>query len=84
LRKDQYKIGIDVQQTVYDGGTIHSQKAIARSQGDVGQAQNAVELYAVRKRVNELYFGLLLLHDKKQLNEDLQYLLAENERNDCG
>lgn len=80
LRKDQYKIGIDVQQTVYDGGTIHSQKAIARSQGDVGQAQNAVELYAVRKRVNELYFGLLLLHDKKQLNEDLQYLLAENER----
>ena len=35
LRKDQYKVGIDVSQVVYDGGAISSQKEIARRQGDV-------------------------------------------------
>ena len=33
LKKDQYRVGIDVQQTIYDGGVIGSQKRIAREQG---------------------------------------------------
>ncbi|MBL1488656.1 transporter, partial [Klebsiella pneumoniae] len=33
LTKDQYRMGIDVSQTIYDGGAISSQKAIARQQG---------------------------------------------------
>ena len=60
LKKDQYKIGLDIQQTVFDGGTIKSQKEIARQQGEVQMAQNEVNLYNVRKRVNEMYFALLL------------------------
>ena len=35
LKKDQYRVGIDLQQTIYDGGAISSQKAIAREQGKV-------------------------------------------------
>ncbi len=44
LSKDQYRVGIDVQQTVYDGGAIRSQKAIAREQGHVQMAQNEVNI----------------------------------------
>ena len=33
LRKDQYRVGIDVQQMVFDGGAISSQKNIARGAG---------------------------------------------------
>ena len=33
LTKDQYRVGIDVQQTIYDGGVIGSQKRIAREKG---------------------------------------------------
>ena len=80
LKKDQYRVGIDVQQTIYDGGTISSQKAIAREQGKVQAAQNEVNLYNVRKRVNEMYFSLLLLDDQIRLNSDLQELLLGNEK----
>ena len=79
LKKDQYRVGIEVQQTIYDGGVIGSQKRIAREQGKVQSAQNEVDIYHVRKRVNEMYFGLLLLDEQIKLNSDLQQLLAGNE-----
>lgn len=79
LKKDQYRVGIDVQQTVFDGGAIRSQKEVARRQGDVLTAQNDVSLYAVRQRVNELYFGLLLIDEQIKLNQDLQALFQSNE-----
>lgn len=80
LKKDQYKVGIDVQQTVFDGGKIKSQKEIARKQGDVQTAQNEVNMYQVRKRVNEMYFGLMLIDEQIKLNNDLQELLGANEK----
>ena len=80
LKKDQYRVGIDVSQTIYDGGAISSQKQIAREQGKVQTAQNEVNLYNVRKRVNEMYFALLLLDDQIRLNNDLQELLLGNEK----
>ena len=80
LKKDQYRVGIDINQTIYDGGVISSQKAIAREQGKVQSAQNEVNIYNVRKRVNEMYFALLLLDDKMRLNSDLQELLLGNEK----
>ncbi len=80
LKKDQYRVGIDVQQTVYDGGAISSQKSIAREQGNVQSAQTEVNLYTVRRRVNEMYFSLLMLEEQMQLNRDLQELLAGNEQ----
>ncbi|MBQ6745949.1 MAG: TolC family protein [Bacteroidaceae bacterium] len=80
LRKDQYRVGIDIQQTVFDGGIIRTQKAIAREQGKVQAAQNEVNMYNVRKRVNEMYFGLLLIDEQIKLNADLQELLTTNEK----
>ena len=80
LRKDQYRVGIDIQQTVFDGGAIRSQKEIARQQGSVQAAQNEVNLYNIRKRVNEMYFGLLLINEQMKLNGDLQELLEQNEK----
>ena len=80
LKKDQYRVGIDVSQTIYDGGAISSRKTIAREQGNVEAAQAEVSIYNVRKRVNEMYFALLLLDEQIKLNSDLQALLSGNER----
>ena len=80
LRKDQYKIGVDVNQIIYDGGAMSSQKAIAREQGSVQKAQNDVSMYQIHKRVNEMYFSLLMLNEQIKLNSDLQKLLESNER----
>ena len=57
-----------------------SQKDIAREQGNVQAAQTEVNLYQVRKRVNEMYFSLLLLNEQITLNKDLQALLEGNEK----
>ena len=80
LKKDQYKVGIDVQQTVYDGGNIKSQQEIARRQGELQSAQNKVNIYNVCRRVNEMYFSLLLVDERIKLNEDLQQVLEGNEK----
>ena len=80
LKKDQYRIGIDVQQTIYDGGSIRSQKDIARRQGELQSLQNEVNIYNVRKRVNEMYFSLLLIDEQIRFNEDLQKVLEGNEK----
>lgn len=80
LSKDQYRVGVDVQQMVYDGGVIKSKKEIAREQGNVQTAQNEVNMYNVRKRVNEMYFGLLLLDEQIKQNANLQNLLSANEK----
>ena len=80
LAKDQYRVGLDLQQTVFDGGAISAQKRVAREQGAVQQAQLDVDLYRVRQRVNEMYFGLLLLNDQIRLNLDLQEQLAASEK----
>lgn len=80
LRKDQYKIGVDVNQIIYDGGAMSSQKAIAREQGSVQKAQNDISMYQIRNRVNEMYFSLLMLNEQIKLNNDLQKLLEGNER----
>lgn len=80
LSKDQYRVGLDVQQTVFDGGTISAQRQVAREQGAVQQAQLDVNLYQVRQRVNEMYFALLLLDDQIRLNNDLQQQLAASEK----
>ena len=80
LTKDQYRVGVDVSQTIYDGGAISSQRQVARQQGEVQEAQTEVNLYNVRKRVNEMYFALLMLDEQILLNHDLKELLAGNER----
>ena len=80
LERDQYRVGIDVQQTVYDGGNIKSQKEIARRQGELQSRQNEVTMYNVRRRVNEMYFSFLLIDEQIQLNADLQTVLEGNEK----
>lgn len=80
LSKDQYKIGIDLQQAIYDGGAISSQRNIAQQEGKVQEAQTETNLYQVRRRVNEMYFSLLLLNEQIQLNEDVKTLLLSSEK----
>ena len=40
LGKGQYRLGIDVQQNIYDGGNMESRKEVARRQGELEATQN--------------------------------------------
>ena len=80
LSRDQYKVGIDVRQTLFDGGAIGSRREIARGEGAVQAAQTEVDLYKIGQRVHEMYFGLLLLDEQLRLNADANALLRSNEQ----
>lgn len=78
LKKDQYKVSLDLSQVIYDGGNIRAGKAVARAEGEADSRRTDVDMYALRDRVNNLFFGILLAEDKLRLNENLQTLLSDN------
>lgn len=69
ISKDQYKIQGEVTQALYDGGTSHNQKAITRANEKVQAQTLETNLYAVRERVNQLYFSILLMDEQLKQNE---------------
>ena len=60
LSQDQYKAELSLNQTIWDGGAIRSRRKTLRTQAEVEQRDLDVSLYALRDRVNQLYFGILL------------------------
>ena len=61
LTQDQYKVYADVTQTIYDGGIMSSQSDIHKSYAEVDDHKIEVELIKVKERVNQIYFGILLI-----------------------
>lgn len=64
LAKDQYKIYAELNQSLYDGGTIKRQNAISETNAMVEDQKIEVELYKIRERINQIYFGVLLLDEQ--------------------
>lgn len=80
MRQDQYKVAIDVQQNIWDGGRSTADRAMARAQADVDRLAAEVELYALEGRVDNLFFGILLLDAQIDQTEKRIALLEENLR----
>ena len=75
IRRDQYKMQIDVQQTLWDGGKSRTDRAIAESEAAQERMSTEVELYAVDSRVEDIYFGILLMQEQqRQIGEMMQRL----------
>ena len=75
IRRDQYKMQIDVQQTLWDGGKSRTDRAIAESEAAQERMSTEVELYAVDSRVEDIYFGILLMQEQqRQIGEMVQRL----------
>lgn len=62
--KDQYKIVADVNQLLYDGGTIAAQKNIQQLSNASEQQKIEVELYKLKERINQLFLGVLFLDEQ--------------------
>lgn len=74
----QYKAAIDVQQTIYDGGATDAQRDVAKASSKVQEARADVQMYALRERVNDLCFAILLLNQHLKLNEEMQRTIDAN------
>lgn len=68
LDKDQYRIFGEISQTLYHGGLVGEQVRAEEMKGQVEEGKLATELYQVRDRINDLFFGMLLLRAQMRQN----------------
>ena len=68
IDKEQYKVVGEVSQLLYGGGAIRSQKAIAKAQTAVQTQAVETQLYNLKQRVSNLYFGALLIEAQLSQN----------------
>lgn len=78
VSKDQYKVAVDVSQHIWDGGKSKADKAIAEAKAEEQRSRVDVSLYDLQSRVDNLYFGILLLDERKAQTEALIEVLASN------
>lgn len=78
MNKDQYGLTLDLSQTIWDGGEIQSKKQEIRTASEVDQSEWEVNMYTIRDRINQLYFGILLLDAQLRQNDLYQEDLKEN------
>ena len=69
VQRDQYGATIDVSQLLWDGGRTAAARSMIRSEAEVSRAETDVSLYALRRRVSEIYFALLLISEQQSYND---------------
>ncbi|MFZ1678513.1 MAG: TolC family protein [Saprospiraceae bacterium] len=76
LSKDQYKAYVDISQPLTEGRFINQQKQLIEVKTSIEQQKLEVDIYQLKDRVNQVYFGILLLRQQiKQvelLKKDIQ------------
>lgn len=78
LNKDQYRAMLELNQNIWDGGTSQSQRKAAEADGAIQKQSLEVEMYALRARITDIFFGILLLDEQLRSNKTLQQLLQSN------
>ena len=81
--RDQYRIFGEISQTLYHGGLVRQQVRVEEANAATEEARLEVDLYPVRNRINELFFGIILLQEQiRQSNlvkDDLAGTLRKTE-----
>jgi outer membrane protein TolC len=67
LQHEQYKITLDINQVIYDGGAIKGARELEKADLSVNQKQTETDMYKLRGEINNYYFNLLLLARQKEL-----------------
>jgi outer membrane protein TolC len=64
--KDQYKVTLDVQQNIWDGGLSSSQKAMEMASREVESKKVESDLFQIEEQISNIYFGVLFADRQKQ------------------
>ena len=74
MSRDQYQAVLELSQLIWDGGAIYTKKKEIKAELETKKANLEVELYTLRDRVANIYFGILSIKEQKS-----QALLMEKE-----
>lgn len=78
ISKDQYKVAVDITQNIWDGGKSRADKALATAEAIEQRSQVDVSLYDLQSRVDNIYFGILLIDERISQSESLISVLNSN------
>lgn len=78
LPHEQYRITVDINQVIYDGGVIKGARALEKADLSINEKQTETDLYKLRSQINTCFFNLLLLVRQKELLNN--YLELINKR----
>ena len=79
--KDQYAAVIELSQVLWDGGMIAANRANIRAKADVDMAEQEINMYSLREKINDLYFGILYLDQQiRQVDIMMEELQREHKR----
>lgn len=77
VNKGQYRFAGELNQTLFDGGTIRNQIKAADANAKIEESQLTSSLYQLKGRINQLFFGLLALNEQltqiKLTQQDIRY-----------
>ena len=76
LPHEQYKITLDINQVIYDGGAIKGARALEKADLKINKKQTETDLYKLRSQINTYYFNLLLLERQKELLKNYLELIT--------
>ena len=74
---DQYKIAMDINQVIYDGGLTKSRKELEKQQLETAVRQTEVTLYQIKEMVNSVFFSVLLLQEQEKILSLMTEVLDE-------
>ena len=67
LPHEQYKVNLEINQVIYDGGLIKNSKALERTDLNINKKQTETDLYKLRGQINGYFFSLMLAEKQKEL-----------------
>ena len=67
LPHEQYKVTVDINQVIYDGGAIKNARKLEVAGMNVSEKETETDLYKLRSQVNGYYFNLLLIDRQREL-----------------
>ena len=80
IPQDQYRVALDVSQTIWDGGLSKANKAVAKAEAAEQRLTSDVSIYAIEERINSIYFSILLMDENLEALGAKQELLETNYR----
>lgn len=78
---DQWRVVAELNQLIWDGGTVSAGKKSVEAYAELEKRQLETEIYALRERVNNLYFGILLMKENLKQQAILESELQRNYNN---
>jgi outer membrane protein TolC len=72
LSKDQYRALMDINQLIYDGGSINQQRQVQFWNDKIEDEKIEVELQKLRERINQVYFNALFAEEQVSLTQLIQ------------